>query len=86
MTAPTPYVPPPSEAPLKEIVSPRLMDPFRWLLLGGRDLMAEKGIALFYGLCFWAIAVVLGLVFRSRPEYAMPIASGCLLIGSFLAM
>ncbi|MBP6718598.1 MAG: DUF2189 domain-containing protein [Rhodoferax sp.] len=82
----TPYVPPPSEAPLKEIVELRLRDPFLWLQRGASDLMAEKGIALFYGLCFWSMAVVLGLVFRSKPEYAMSIASGCLLIGPFLAM
>jgi uncharacterized membrane protein len=85
-STPTPYVPPPSEAPLKEIISLRLSDPFRWLQRGARDLLAEKGIALFYGLCFWSMAVVLGLVFRSRPEYAMSIASGCLLVGPFLAM
>lgn len=83
---PTPYVPPPSDAPLKEIVALRLSDPFRWLQRGGRDILAEKGIALFYGLCFWLMAVVLGTVFRSRPEYAMSIASGCLLVGPFLAM
>ena len=82
----TPYVPPPSEAPLKEIVELRLRDPLLWLQRGALDLMAEKGIALFYGLCFWSMAVVLGLVFRSKPEYAMSIASGCLLIGPFLAM
>lgn len=83
---PTPYVPPPSEAPLKEVVALRLSDPFRWLQRGSQDLLAEKGIALFYGLCFWLMAVVLGSVFRSRPEYAMSIASGCLLVGPFLAM
>lgn len=81
-----PYVPPPSEAPLKEIVSLRLRDPFRWLLLGWRDLMAAKGISFFYGVCFFLMAVVLGAVFRSKPEYAMTIASGCLLVGPFLAM
>jgi hypothetical protein len=32
------------------------------------------------------MALVLGLVFRSRPEYVMSIASGCLLLGPFLAM
>ncbi len=32
------------------------------------------------------MALVLGAVFRSRPEYTMSIASGCLLIGPFLAM
>ncbi len=84
--SPEPYIPPPSEAPLKEIINLRFGDPFRWLMLGWRDLMAAKGIALFYGVCFWTMAVVLGAVFRSKPEYAMSIASGCLLVGPFLAM
>ena len=84
--SPEPYIPPPSEAPQKEIINLRFGDPFRWLVLGWRDLMAAKGIALFYGVCFWAMAVVLGAVFRSKPEYAMSIASGCLLVGPFLAM
>ena len=86
LAAPAPYVPPPSEAPLKEITALRLGDPFRWLLLGWRDLMAAKGIGLFYGFCFLSMALVLGAVFRSKPEYAMSIASGCLLVGPFLAM
>jgi uncharacterized membrane protein len=81
-----PYLPPPSEEPHKEIVELRLSDPFRWLLLGWRDLMAAKGISLFYGACFWSMALVLGLVFRNRPEFVMSIASGCLLVGPFLAM
>ncbi|MDO5290291.1 MAG: DUF2189 domain-containing protein [Pseudomonadota bacterium] len=63
-----------------------LRDPLRWLALGWRDLVATPGIALFYGLCFWGMAVVLALVFRNRPEYVMSIASGCLLMGPFLAM
>ena len=83
---PAPYVPPPSEAPLKEIIELRLSDPFHWLLSGWRDLMAAKGIGLFYGACFLSMALVLGAVFRSKPEYAMSIASGCLLVGPFLAM
>lgn len=83
---PAPYVPPPSEAPRKEIIELRLRDPFCWLLLGWRDLMAAKGIGLFYGSCFFSMAMVLGAVFRSKPEYAMSIASGCLLVGPFLAM
>ncbi len=83
---PAPYVPPPSEAPLKEIVDLRWSDPFRWLALGWRDLMAEKGICIFYGVCFWLMAWLLGAVFRSKPEYAISIASGCLLVGPFLAM
>lgn len=85
-TEPAPYVPPPSEAPLKEIITLRLGDPFRWLLLGWRDLMSAKGISLFYGICFWVMALVLGAVFRNKPEFTMSIASGCLLVGPFLAM
>lgn len=61
-------------------------DPFRWLLRGLRDLRAAPGIALFYGTCFWAMALLLGWVFRTRPEYTMSLASGCLLLGPFLAM
>ncbi|WP_249931234.1 DUF2189 domain-containing protein [Ramlibacter sp. 2FC] len=61
-------------------------DPLRWLARGARDLAASPGIALFYGACLWTMALVLGLVFRNRPEYTLSIASGCLLVGPFLAM
>ncbi len=44
------------------------------------------GITLFYGISFWVMALTLGAVFRNRPEYTMSIASGCLLVGPFLAM
>lgn len=77
---------PPTEEPRKKIVQLRLSDPFHWLVRGGRDLVAAKGIAVFYGVCFWAMAWVLAAVFRSKPEFAMSIASGCLLLGPFLAM
>lgn len=81
-----PYVPPPSTAPRRDIVALGLADPLRWLAAGGRDLLAAKGIALFYGLCFWLMAVVLAAVFRHQPEYTMSIVSGCFLVGPFLAM
>lgn len=64
----------------------RWTDPWRWLRLGWVDMRASAGISLFYGACFWAMALVLGWVFRSRPEYVMSMASGCLLVGPFLAM
>jgi uncharacterized membrane protein len=48
--------------------------------------MGAKGVGIFYGVCFFTMALILGAVFRSRPEYAMSIASGCLLVGPFLAM
>jgi uncharacterized membrane protein len=82
----TPYVPPPSEAPAKVIVHLQWADPFRWLGKGWRDWVHAKGIGTFYGACFFTMALVLGAVFRSKPEYAMSIASGCLLAGPFLAM
>lgn len=81
-----PYFPPPSEAPPREIVVLKLMDPFHWLRLGWLDLMAARGVSFFYGACFWIMSLVLGAVFRSKPEFAMSIASGCLLIGPFLAL
>ena len=81
-----PYIPPPSEAPPKEITDLQLSDPFRWLARGWRDLMAAKGVSVFYGACFWVMSLVLGAVFRNMPEYAMSIASGCLLVGPFLAL
>ncbi len=64
----------------------RWSDPWRWLRMGWADMRAAPGITLFYGACFWAMALVLGWVFRSQPEYVMSLASGCLLVGPFLAM
>lgn len=69
-----------------ELAALRWRDPFAWLLAGARDLWAAPGIALFYGVCFWGMALVLRWVFRSSPEYTMSIASGCLLLGPFMAM
>ncbi len=83
---PAPYVPPPSEAPRKTLPPLTIVDPFRWLARGAQDLAAHPGIALFYGVAFTTMALVLGAVFRSSPEYTMTIASGCLLVGPFLAM
>ncbi|WP_369597394.1 DUF2189 domain-containing protein [Rhodoferax sp. TH121] len=81
-----PYVPPPSDAPRKTIVALGWVQPFVWLRKGGADLMAHPGIAAFYGVAFCTMAIVLAAVFRSKPEYTMSIASGCLLVGPFLAM
>ena len=81
-----PYVPPPSGAPRKIIVALSWGQPFTWLRKGAADLMAHPGIAAFYGVAFCTMAIVLATVFRSKPEYTMSIASGCLLVGPFLAM
>ena len=84
-TAP-PQVPPPQQGARRLLVPLRLADPFLWLMRGWHDLRAHWGIAIFYGLCFWAMALTLATVFSARPEYVMSIASGCLLVGPFLAM
>ena len=84
--SPDPYFPPPSQAPRQSIAVLRASDLVRWLRLGWSDLAAHPGISVFYGACFWAMAVVLGVVFQSKPEYTMSIASGCLLLGPFLAV
>ena len=81
-----PYVPPQQTGPQALMVPLRLSDPLRWLRQGWSDFAAAPAIGIFYGVCFWLMAVVLTLVFRSKPEYVMSIASGCLLIGPFLAM
>ena len=61
-------------------------DPLAWLASGARDLRAAPGIASFYGLCFWAMALVVGGVFRNLPEYTLSFVSGCFLVGPVLAM
>ena len=83
---PPPYVPPPSEAPPKEILKLPLFAALRWLQLGWQDFRAQAAISLFYGVAFWGMAMVMGLVFRNSPEYTMTLVSGCLLIGPFLAL
>lgn len=83
---PEPYIPPPSEGPVKEVLSLPWRAPFQWLMQGASDVTGHWGISVFYGGSFWMMAVVLGQVFRARPEFTMSIASGCLLLGPFLAM
>lgn len=83
---PAPYIPPPSEAPRKTVATLAWGAPLQWLLRALQDMQYHPGIALFYGVAFTTMALVLGAVFRSSPEYTMTIASGCLLVGPFLAM
>lgn len=68
------------------LLAPRWRDPFLWLARGAADLRAAPGISLFYGLCFWSMAVLLAVIFMNRPEYTMSFCSGCFLVGPFLAM
>lgn len=84
--APSPAAPAEACAPAVTLQKLHFADPLRWLLAAGRDLVAAPGVAVFYGSCFWLMALLLGWVFRTRPEYAMSLASGCLLVGPFLAM
>jgi len=81
-----PYHPPAPTGPQTQIRPLDAGAPFRWLALGWQDFRAYPGIGFFYGGCFWLMALTLGFVFRTRPEYTMSIASGCLLVGPFLAM
>lgn len=83
---PPPYVPPPSQEPAKEVKDLAWSDPVRWLRAGVADFLACPQLGLFYGFAFWLMALVLGLVFQNKPEYTMTMASGCLLMGPFLAM
>lgn len=84
--APPPYQPPPPVGPQARMRPLSLLAALHWLRLGAADLRAHPLTSLFYGLCFWAMALTLGAVFRSWPEYTLSIASGCLLLGPFLAL
>ena len=64
----------------------RFSDPFRWLWQGLRDMVSQPLITLFYGMCFWLMALILLAVFKTNPEYTLSAVSGCLLVGPFLAM
>jgi uncharacterized membrane protein len=77
---------PDAGAVTRELRPLRLTDPFRWLRSGWGDMMAAPGIALFYGVCFWLMAFILGAVFRNMPHYTISFVSGCFLVGPFLAM
>ena len=81
-----PYVPPPTEGPKARLILLSLTAPLGWLARGFADMRSQPGIALFYGLAFWLMALVLAMVFRHKPEYTLSMVSGCLLIGPFLAM
>lgn len=81
-----PYVPPAPIGPQAHMRPLGWADPFRWLALGGRDLIQYPGIGLFYGLCLWGMAQVLMLVFQHQPEFTLSMVSGGLLVGPFLAM
>ncbi len=72
--------------PVREVRPLGLSDPFRWLRAGWADLPAARGIALFYGICFWLMALMLGAIFRNSPQYTLSFVSGCFLVGPFLAM
>jgi len=84
---PEPPALPPEGGPAQRVLKPiGLADPWRWLRHGWSDLRAAPGIALFYGLCFWLMALLLGNVFRNLPQYTISVVSGCFLVGPFLAM
>lgn len=84
--APPPYVPPPPEGPRKQLPALDWSAPLRWLRQAWLDGCAYPDIGVLYGSAFWLMALLLELVFRAHPEYTMSIASGCLLLGPFLAM
>ena len=63
-----------------------LADPLRWLWQGLRDMLSQPWISLFYGACFWLMALIVSAVFKNNPEYTLSAVSGSLLLGPFLAM
>ncbi|AMO25091.1 DUF2189 domain-containing protein [Ramlibacter solisilvae] len=86
MTQPEQTQPPQRASFLPPLLPVAWGAPFQWLAAGARDLRAAPGTGIFYGLCFWLMAVVLAAIFRNKPEYTMSFVSGCFLVGPFLAM
>jgi uncharacterized membrane protein len=86
MTQPETSEPRPSQPFLPPLADIGWRDPFRWLAAGWEDLRAAPAIGLFYGVCFWAMAFIVGTVFQHSPEYTLSFISGCFLVGPFLAM
>jgi uncharacterized membrane protein len=85
--------PTPLQRPSAEPASPTVVlqtlgwgAPLQWLARGLADMRSAPWVTLFYGLWFWCMALLLAWVFRTKPEYTMSLASGCLLLGPFLAM
>ncbi len=77
----------PDEAHDRIEINPiRFSDPLRWLSRGLRDMVSQPLIALFYGVCFWGMALIVATVFKTNPEYTLSAVSGCLLVGPFLAL
>ena len=76
------------EAPSERVAIATLQwrDPLQWLVKGWQDFRQQPRIALFYGVMFWAMAMVVRAFFLNSPEYTLSAISGCLLVGPFLAM
>lgn len=53
----------PDSAPLR-LRTVGMAAPWHWLALGLRDVRRAWGVALFYGLCFWGMALLLGGLLR----------------------
>jgi uncharacterized membrane protein len=64
----------------------RWSSPLGWLMRGARDMLAAWPYSLFFGLCFWSMALLTKWVFLGSPEYTLTMISGCFLVGPFLAM
>lgn len=69
-----------------EIQEIGFLQPLRWLRQGVSDMTSHPWISLFYGTCFWLMALIVSAVFNNNPEYTLSAVSGSLLLGPFLAM
>ncbi|MBU0752900.1 MAG: DUF2189 domain-containing protein [Gammaproteobacteria bacterium] len=72
-----------STAPVVRSVS--LLQPFSWLLRGGRDLMRNPGASLFYGMAMAAAGTIILLAVASLPHLFTAAISGFLLVAPMLA-
>jgi uncharacterized membrane protein len=76
----------PKGQPALQILQLRWSEPWQWLLLGLARCAARTHDCAVLRPVFLGHGALMAWVFRASPEYLMSMASGCLLVGPFLAM
>jgi uncharacterized membrane protein len=83
---PSPHESPPSSTPKITLRPLNWGDPFRWLLLGAKDLARAPFIGLFFGSTFMVMGWALMKVYEAAPAYFLALAAGFLLMGPIVCL
>lgn len=58
----------------------------QWLTAGWQDIWKTPSASLSYGIIFALVGILLTLVFQNEPVFVVSLATGFLLVGSFIAV